>query len=1281
MLMRTLLGLLNVRGLVSGQRITRAIVSMPIFLAMMLFAVLALTASPALAARGHVFSKSFAEPGTAPGQLTEPAGLAVNEATGDVYVADKGNNRIERFSSEGVFETELRGTSAAGSGTFAKEATTITSVLRENGPFTIGQEITGTGLAPGTIITAVKEGGSELTIEPATTAEGISVQLTAHQSFSEPEGIAVDNACTLHKPRLTESTTPSCATFDPSNGDVYVADIGHNVVDKFTASGEYVGQITATPAGSFAHLYGVAVDSVGKVWTFETPTSGPERTLADSFSNALVNQYLAPSSKELAGLGVGSPGLGQPETGFAVDSEDNLYPLLNRSAKGTEVIAKFNASGEVLNRALARDPGEIENGRGALRVAIELSSDEAYVLDTETVTRYTTAGAEAESFKLANMHGGGVGVNAATETLYVTDSAAGVVDIFGPEPPSAPAVESESVSKVTAESALLRADIKPHGAATEYVFEYGPCSTPTTCTASPYQVSTSVALGADFAVHAVAQEIHSSPHTVYHYRVAAHNGHGSALGSEQTFTTQTSGSGVALPDGRAWELVSPPSKHGATIAPIAEEGVIQAAAGGGAITYNTNAPTEAEPPGNSNNSQILSRRGATSWESYDLAIPHQSATGHFAGLGYEYRYFSTDLSMAVVQPFGAFEPSLSSEASVQTAYLRQTECTGSCYKPLVTSQRGYANVPPGTEFGSDASCAAGSICGPQFVGGTPDLSHVELESSVGLTAGTSGGLYDWSHGQLAFVGATSHDLSFYAISSENAPSEGPRVVFNGVYEGQSGALLMRDLAKGQTIRLDSPEKGVTPSGPATPRFQFASANGKTVYFIDSQRLTSDSGATEGSGGTEEAPDLYECRIVEEAGTERCDLTDVTPLHGSESADVLGVSGASEDGARIYFVADGVQGSGAATQPGSCSHGTSAEGTCNLYAFEAGHTELVAVLSGADRPDWQGLAAPSSARNPTGISARVSPDGKWLAFMSERSLTGYENRDAATGQPDEEVYLYHTTSGVVCASCNPTGARPTGVEYSRMSTPTGLAGGDRQWPPQQWLAASVPGWTPYRLAVALYQSRYLSDSGRLFFNSSDALVPQDVNGTEDVYEYEPQNVGSCTESSPTFGARSDGCVGLVSSGDSTEESAFVDASETGSDVFFLTSARLTPQDTDTSRDLYDAHECKPSSPCLSTSGVTSEEPCSSSTSCAGPTLPQPGASAPASTVPSGEGNLAPTPATTVKPLPVLTTAQKLSKALKVCKRKANKHKRVACEKNARRIYPLARRGSKPRKRSK
>ena len=57
------------------------------------------------------------------------------------------------------------------------------------------------------------------------------------------------------------------------------------------------------------------------------------------------------------------------------------------------------------------------------------------------------------------------------------------------------------------------------------------------------------------------------------------------------------------------------------------------------------------------------------------------------------------------------------------------------------------------------------------------------------------------------------------------------------------------------------------------------------------------------------------------------------------------------------------------------------------------------------------------------------------------------------------------------------------------------------------------------------------------------------------------------------------MNLVSSGTSSEESAFLDASEDGSDVFFLTAAQRSSQDVDTALDVYDAHECSASSPCV------------------------------------------------------------------------------------------------------
>lgn len=283
---------------------------------------------------------------------------------------------------------------------------------------------------------------------------------------------------------------------------------------------------------------------------------------------------------------------------------------------------------------------------------------------------------------------------------------------------------------------------------------------------------------------------------------------------------------------------------------------------------------------------------------------------------------------------------------------------------------------------------------------------------------------------------------------------------------------------------------------------------------------------------------------------------------------------------------------------------------------------------------------------------MSPDGKWLAFMSQRSLTGYDNKDAVSGQPDEEVYLYKGQTGqLACASCNPTGARPDGVIYGKgASSAIPLAGGDGVWPVTSWLAANVPGWTPYSLSGTLYQSRYLSNSGRLFFNASDALVPRDVNGAEDIYEYEPEGVGpqsapcgpAATSGGEVFkperGSEVEGrsvqegagCVGLSSSGTSGEESGFLDASETGSDVFFLTAAKLAPQDFDDALDVYDAHECTIAAPCLPEK--TTPPPCVTAEGCRSTPVPQPAIfGAPSSSTFSGVGNIIPTqPAHATKP---------------------------------------------------
>ena len=566
-----------------------------------LLGVLALTTTTALAARGHVFAGEFGSQGTGNGQFEEPQGVAVNEANGDVYVADRENKRVERFSSAGVFESEITGfTAATGTGPLIEGESYIEPLTVTNGAFSEGQEISGPGLAPGTVITAVGTGYVEF-FPPATASEPETTSFSAHQSLSSPEGIAVDNSCHLQK-----LSGVACSVADPSDEDVYVID-GRNAINKFSATGTYIGQLTGTcskenesqpcSGGTFIpfnEVRGLGVDPKGELWVYyENKVANFGDTLANVFGQTREVQ------------------LGAPEQGFAVDSKDNLYVV----HEANEFVAKLNTAGEVLNNAVGEE--------GAVAIAVEASSDDVYIRNVfeahnvGTVSRFTSEGSLVESLGagiLQTQGKAGVAVNASTETVYVAETKpANKVVIFAPEPPGKPTVEASSVSTVTSTSATFEAQVTPRGAPTEYRFEYGPCATPTTCASSPYESSAPVPdgqLSPDFEPHAVTVEPEGLlPHTTYHFRVVAHNSHaGTGEGEELTFTTQASGAELSLPDNRAWELVSPPDKHGALISHIGF-GEEQAAAQGGAITYATLGPVEEQTAGRA----VVLAGGISAW--------------------------------------------------------------------------------------------------------------------------------------------------------------------------------------------------------------------------------------------------------------------------------------------------------------------------------------------------------------------------------------------------------------------------------------------------------------------------------------------------------------------------------------------------------------------------------------------------------------------------------------------------------------------------------------------
>ncbi len=1132
---------------------------------------------------------------------------------------------------------------------------------------------------------------------------------------------------------------PLGVAVSPANGDVLVVDasaVTHRpVIDVFepAASHEYVyvGQITGPPGATFGTLVGMAVDPVsGEIYVASTSSSSG---VVDQFSGegVFLGRITGPGEglfNELAGVGVGPGGdvfVAEHAGRVDVFGPDVVIPDVETGSATASIDGEGDVSA-VLSGAV--DP----LGEGEAKCWFAWGTSEAFgepdakcepegVADVNKYepVRSMVRGLAPDTtyhYRLQASNHNGVNTGEALQDQ----------EFHTP----GPGVHGEFVGDVSATAASLSAKIDPNGAETSYFFQYTDAGSTSACGLTAEGVSEGCSTapaapgemlpaggGSDDDVSDHVQGL--TPGTTYHYRVVAVSDLKvesgvfrpvAFAGPDHTFTTQPAGASAVLPDGRAWELVTPPDKHGATLyRPIDSEGIAMLASlSGDALTFAFESPSERGAAGFSEVEQALAVRGSDGgWSSRDIATPHGSAVGAAFGGSAEYKFFSPDLGLALVEPRGPFtslEPEVFPPDTGRTPYLRHDlTCAsesgkGTCYEPVVTGEEGYSDVLPTADFNGveETKTRARETNGVvNVIGASPDLQHVIVKSEVQLTnvVTPAGGreLYEWSASK-----PPSERLELVSLNEENRPAPngallgyeepGAEQDARGAVSGdgsmvfwteEHGGLFVRDTAKGVSLRLDQVKEGKG-YGTVEPVFQGASANGSRVFFTDTQQLTSDSDAEAGK------PDLYVCEIGEVEGRLECALTDLTPKNEHKEAGSVQrvMTGFSEDGSWAYFVANGVLPGTASegAKPGSCVNSESVPGaTCNLYVahYDGSGWEqarLVAVLSGDDFADWSGV----DLANLSGLTAGVSPDGRWLAFVSDRELTGYDNHDAGSGEPDEEVFLYHAslegTGRLVCASCDPSGARPEGVEYQRVPK-NGLVEGDTSvFAPTQWFAASLPGYVSFQLNKAWYRPRYLSDSGRLFFDSSAALVPQDTNDNQSVYEYEPVGVGGssgCSTDLSIYVASAEGCVGLISSGTAAGESAFVDASENGDDVFFMTSARLTGQDVDNAFDIYDAHVCSVGSPCR----VEESAPpvCLTADACrAAPSVEPEVFGAPASTVVSGPGNLSaagstvstPAPAKTVKPR---TRAQKLEEALKACRKSRVKKKRLACERSARARY--------------
>ncbi len=655
-----------------------------------------------------------------------------------------------------------------------------------------------------------------------------------------------------------------------------------------------------------------------------------------------------------------------------------------------------------------------------------------------------------------------------------------------------PEIPATWVTDVTPTSAVLRAEINPGGRSTNYRFQY--------LTAAAYQANLDAGedgfLGARSVPPAGANLGSSSspqpvffnllapsnpltPATAYRYRALATNELGTTVGPTRTLQTEAAGNQPGLPDSRAWELVSPVDKGGGAIAApgsIFDGGEIQAAAGGGALTFSSAsafAGSLGAPPA----SQYLSRRGTGGWSTESLTAPLASGVYGDHPDGAPYRLFAPDLSQGLL--FGGDpcrgEPGCPSPApplagsgappAYATYYLRSPSGYLSLLGP---GDLAHTAVDP--EHFRIGLAAAGPQLAAVILSTCAALTAdaEEVAAGPGECAAGAQNLYRWSGGGLSLVNLLPGESSGTPGAAIAAPigavsEDGSRVYFTAT---EDDLLYLR--------QFGAPTRWVEESLPGRAGFQTASADGSIAFLLVGDHLYRYLAATNHA-------------------------TDLTPAGG-----VSGVLGASADGARVYFQdADGIE------------------------LWDEGATVLVAP--GGD------AAAPSDYP-PATATVRISADGRHLAFLSAAELGDHDNRDAETGLPDTELYLYDAggAGNLVCASCKPTGERPRG-------------------------SASIPG-ALVNGTTAAYRPRALSaDAGRLFFDTPDALVKSDTNSHPDVYQWERGGEGDCSISP--------GCVRLISGGRG-DGGSFLDASADGGDAYFLSGDSLVAADPG-SIDAYDA----------------------------------------------------------------------------------------------------------------
>jgi hypothetical protein len=453
-----------------------------------------------------------------------------------------------------------------------------------------------------------------------------------------------------------------------------------------------------------------------------------------------------------------------------------------------------------------------------------------------------------------------------------------------------------------------------------------------------------------------------------------------------------------------------------------------------------------------------------------------------------------------------------------------------------------------------------------FVGSSPDLSHIVFNhgpQGAGITQ-----MYE-------YVG-TGNDGPARPVSVDNHGQALPDLICNPeipdnrviiFMSGCSGDVLQVWARVGGTATVavsgsectrSAEDPGGVCNAVAAAGFAGRSADGSRVFFTTSQQLV--------NGDTDAGTDLYACDLpsgvpVPVGAANPCaSLTQVSATEGSAQVD--NVVAVSDDGDRVYFVAQGVLGDNLGVDglgPATAADASFGQEPHNLYVWQrdgghpAGQTRFVARLAGST----------GYVGNDVG-SGQVTPDGRYLLFVTANQLV--KSGPGADEDSARDAYRYDAVTHSMV----------------RVSTPVSGSGGNGPGPGADVLLVNgAPSMS--------------ADGSTVIFDSAEALSAGDTDGVTDVYRWR------------------DGQVSLISAGGGRS----VGITPSGRDIFFETEVPVLAADTDPQNDIYDARIG---------GGFTTAQivPCSGD-GCRGPRSQPPSLPGPLPAEPGGLGEVVASPA--------------------------------------------------------